>query len=88
MKNKYYFLKKLYKNYVIVFKKKNYYLYKTDKLIIKYFKKKTIINTLESLHINYIIVENLNLNIKEFSDNKYYIYLYKTIILEVLRRDL
>ena len=39
MKNRYYFLKRLYKDYVIVFKKKNYYLYGKDKFI-RYFKKK------------------------------------------------
>lgn len=85
MKNRYFFLKRLYKDCVIVFRKKNYYLYKYN---IKYFKNKTIINTLESLHINYIIVDDLDISIREFSDNKYYSYLYKNIIIEVLRRGL
>ena len=87
MKNRYYFLKRLYKDYVIVFKKKNYYLYGKDKFI-RYLKKNTIINTLENLHINYIIVDNLDIKIKKFNDNKYYLYLYRTILIEVLRRGL
>ena len=87
MKNKYIFLKRIYKEFVIVFKSKNHYqLYGNDILILKYFKIKNIINTLEYYNINYIILDNFDIIKKKvFDNNRYNELLYKYIVIELIR---
>lgn len=79
MITKYYFLKKLYKDYLIIFITKNNKIktYSYDKLLIKY------IN-----NINYICIDNeFNVYIKRRSNNMYYKYLIKEVIIDYLLKQ-
>lgn len=81
IKNRYEIANKYYKNYVIlILIKRKLYIYQDNKLVdFKY------INKLKESHINYIIIDNLEIYKKEYSDNKYQEYYIKyklNIILE------
>ena len=78
IKTRYKFLKRLYKDYILVFIVKGYYyVYYRDVFVLS-FKEKTLIQTLESNHINYIIIDNLTIIKKTlFKDNRYYEFLFK-----------
>ncbi len=73
LKTKYDFLKKLYPNDAIVFlKNKKYYFLYDDLFFTKYFKTKGLIKNLEINHINYIILDNLDIIRRvTFDDNRY-----------------
>lgn len=75
MKNKYYFFKRLYKDYVIIFIDKNNNLKSMfmDTHLIKYIKNDDI---------NYISITNdFEINITTRKNNRYYEYLIKEFIL-------
>ena len=75
MKNKYYFFKRLYKDYVIIFIDKNNNLKSMfmDTHLIKYIKNDDI---------NYICITNdFEINITTRKNNRYYEYLIKEFIL-------
>ncbi len=75
MKNKYYFFKRLYKDYVIIFIDKNNNLKSMfmDTHLIKYIKNNDI---------NYISITNdFEINITTRKNNRYYEYLIKEFIL-------
>lgn len=80
------FLKRMYGDYVVLFSiNKKIYIFDHDQKIIKYFKKGNIIQTLAYYHINYIIIDNLNITDKvEFGDNKYKEFFIKSSLLEFL----
>lgn len=71
--NRYNFAKKYYKDYVILLLIKNkLYTYIDNKLVsFKY------INKLKELHINYVILNNLDVIVKEYEDNNYRLYYLK-----------
>ena len=71
--NRYNFAKKCYKDYVILLLIKNkLYTYIDNKLVsFKY------INNLKKLHINYVILDNLDVIVKEYEDNNYKLYYLK-----------
>ena len=84
LKTKYFFLKKLYPEYVIIFEKnRNYYvLYDDDDVIIYFFRKKLISN-LKRYHINYMIMDHYDVKEKEFFlDNRYQELLLKGILIK------
>ena len=93
---RYYFLKKIYPNHLLLFKtNKNKLGYKSfgyDKYILDGIRNytidmRTIIQRLHKLNINYIIIDNLELiKIYNFENNMYVNYLYKFMCLNVIDR--
>lgn len=82
--NRYDFIKKLYKNYIIFIKKKDkYYTYKIDKQIINnlninYYKK------LDKYKVNYLLINNLDIVLKkEYKTNSYNKHLIICLIKEI-----
>ena len=74
MKNKYWFFKRIYKDYVIVFD--NNISYGIDKELIKYIKCKDI---------NYVIVDReRNIKVIECSNNNYYKYVIREKFIKIL----
>ena len=79
LKTKYIFLKRLYQNDLIIFiKNKKYYYLDNDLLIVRYF------NNLDKYHINYILLDDLDIIFRKvYLDNRYYEYLYKSLLLSI-----
>ena len=73
MKNRYIFFKRLFKDYIIVFKIKDKYTsIEIDKLLIPYLNKN---------NINYVIInEDNNVEIHTFSVNEYDYYVKKILL--------
>ena len=80
MKNRYNMAKLWYNEYVIlIVKKGKLYTYINNKFInFKY------INKLREYHINYIIIDNLDIYIKEYEDNNYNLYYLKYNLTTIL----
>lgn len=80
MKNRYDMAKLWYNEYVIlILKKHKLYTYINNKFInFKY------INKLREYHINYIIIDNLDIYIKEYEDNNYNLYYLKYNLTTIL----
>lgn len=74
MKNKYYFFKRLYKDFVIIFIDKNNKIrsYEVDSMLLKYIKNEDI---------SYVMVSNdFVVNVVSRCNNKYYEYLIKELL--------
>lgn len=74
MKNKYYFFKRLYKDFVIIFidKDNNMRSYEVDSILVKYIKNEDI---------SYVSVTNdFVVNVVSRCNNKYYEYLIKELL--------
>jgi hypothetical protein len=74
MKNKYYFFKRLYKDFVIIFidKDNNMRSYEVDNMLLKYIKNEDI---------SYVMVSNdFVVNVVSRCNNKYYEYLIKELL--------
>ncbi len=74
MKNKYYFFKRLYKDFVIIFidKDNNMRSYEVDSILVKYIKNEDI---------SYVSVTNdFVVDVVSRSNNKYYEYLIKELL--------
>lgn len=74
MKNKYYFFKRLYKDFVIIFIDKDNKLrsYEVDSMLLKYIKNEDI---------SYVMVSNdFVVNVVSRCNNKYYEYLIKELL--------
>ena len=94
MENKYYLLKKLYPNYFILFLNNKNRLglksYEIDKRLLNSFNTKNknkyqFINEIKKLEISYIIVSGIEIiYIKDYGNNNYCLYLYRTIIKNIL----
>lgn len=80
MKNRYNMAKLWYNEYVIlIVKKGKLYTYINNKLVnFKYIKK------LREYHINYIIIDNLDIYKKEYIDNNYNLYYLKYELAHIL----
>ena len=80
MKNRYNMAKLWYNEYVIlIVKKGELYTYINNKLVnFKYIKK------LREYHINYIIIDNLDIYKKEYEDNNYNLYYLKYELAHIL----
>ena len=88
LKTRYDFIKKLYKDYIIIFRKNNYnYIYNYEFLSL-FNDKMSIISKLNKYHINYIILDNMNIiDIINFKDNKYNYYKNRYIIYRIITRE-
>lgn len=74
MKNKYYFFKRLYKDFVIIFidKDNNMRSYEVDNMLLKYIKNEDI---------SYVMVSNdFVVNVVSRCNNKYYEYFIKELL--------
>lgn len=74
MKNKYYFFKRLYKDFVIIFidKDNNIRSYEVDNMLLKYIKNEDI---------SYVMVSNdFVVNVVSRCNNRYYEYLIKELL--------
>lgn len=80
MKNRYNMAKLWYNEYVIlIVKKGKLYTYINNKLVnFKYIRK------LREYHINYIIIDNLDIYKKEYIDNNYNLYYLKYELAHIL----
>jgi hypothetical protein len=77
MKNKYYFFKRLYKDFVIIFidKDNNMRSYEVDNMLLKYIKNEDI---------SYVMVSNdFVVNVVSRCNNKYYEYLIKELLIKI-----
>ena len=77
MKNKYYFFKRLYKDFVIIFIDKDNKLrsYEVDSMLLKYIKNEDI---------SYVMVSNdFVVNVVSRCNNKYYEYLIKELLIKI-----
>ena len=77
MKNKYYFFKRLYKDFVIIFidKDNNMRSYEVDNMLLKYIKNEDI---------SYVSVTNdFVVNVVSRYNNKYYEYLIKELLIKI-----
>lgn len=77
MKNKYYFFKRLYKDFVIIFidKDNNMRSYEVDSILVKYIKNEDI---------SYISVTNdFVVDVVSRSNNRYYEYLIKELLIKI-----
>ena len=81
MKNRYNFARICYNEYVIlILKNKKLYSYNEENKLYNF----KYINKLKELHINYIILDNLDVIKHEYIDNKYKEYYYKYKINKLL----
>ena len=77
MKNKYYFFKRLYKDFVLIFidKDNNMRSYEVDNMLLKYIKNEDI---------SYVMVSNdFVVNVVSRCNNKYYEYLIKELLIKI-----
>ena len=87
MKNRYIFFKRLYKDYLLLFiKKDNLLSFNIDNRIISILSSSSnnILEVLTTNSINYIIVDNLDIiEIKTFTNNSYNLYKKKAYLIAV-----
>ena len=85
MKNRYIFFKRLYKDYLLLFiKKDNLLSFNIDNRIISILSSSSnnILEVLTTNSINYIIVDNLDIiEIKTFTNNSYNLYKKKAYLI-------
>lgn len=81
MKNRFEFIKNIYKDYIIfIVKKDKYYMFGNDALICKHFD--IDVRNVKKININYLILDNLDIiEIKKYDNNLYYEYLIKSLII-------
>lgn len=84
MKNRYLFLKRQYKDYLILFYKKSKVTsYGLDKKLLQFID----INCLDIMNVNYILIdEKNNMDKYDCSDNKYYELLKKYYLNNIINR--
>lgn len=84
--NRYGFTKEVYSNYIILLKRKNrYYSYSMDRKVLDYIKFKDKTYILRRKHINYLILDELDIVEKyEYSDNQLDKYIYLVYMKKVL----
>ena len=93
---RYWFLKKIYPNYLLLFKtnknKLGYRCFEIDKYILDSIRHYSINfniiqSRLDKLNINYMLIDNLSITkIKTFNTNMYNDYMYKCLVLNILDR--
>ena len=94
---RYWFIKKVYPNYLLLFKtsknKLGYRCYGNDKRLLDYFRYyctniNIIIKRLEKNNINYILIDNDTRIIKLYksNNNMYITYLYRSILKDIVLR--
>ena len=91
MKNRYYFAKKLYPEYlVLVIKDKKYYSFESDKKILNYIGFNNKLSVLRNKKINFVVLDDLEIiGMATYDDNNYKKYLYlsgmKDVVTEMKR---
>lgn len=88
LKTRYNFIKRIYKDYIVIFTKNNdNYIYDYEFLFL--FKDKiSIISKLNKYHINYIILDNMKIvDTISFKDNKYNYYKKIYIIYRIITSE-
>ena len=92
MINRYNFTKNVYKDYLIIIRRKNkYYTFSKDKKILNYINFKDKIYVIKKKQITYLVLDNLDIiDITKYDNNNYNKYLYLSyiddILLEIRRR--
>ena len=92
MINRYNFTKNVYKDYLIIIRRKNkYYTFSKDKKILNYINFKDKIYVIKKKQINYLVLDNLDIiDITKYDNNNYNKYLFLSyiddILLEIRRR--
>lgn len=83
--NRYIFTKKVYPDYlVLLLRKQKYCTYGTDKNVLEYIKFKDKTYQLRDYHINYLVLDELDIVEKyEYLDNKLERYLYLINIMKI-----
>lgn len=78
MYNRYSFTKNVYKDYIVLIIRKNkYYSYNKDREVLDYIRFKDKTNILRKRHINYLVLDDLDIIEKyEYVDNKLERYKY------------
>lgn len=78
MYNRYSFTKNVYKDYIVLIIRKNkYYSYNKDREVLDYIRFKDKTNVLRKRHINYLVLDDLDIIEKcEYVDNKLERYNY------------
>ena len=86
IKTRYNFIKNIYNDYIIIYiKNNNYYIYDYEFLFIL---KGKLINKLNKNHINYLIIDNMNIiNKITFNDNKYNYYNIRFMIYKIITKQ-
>ena len=84
--NRYSFTKEVYPNYVVLLVKKNkYYSYSIDRKVLDYIKFKDKTYILRKKHINYLVLDELDIVEKyEYSNNQLDRYIYLVDMKKVL----
>ena len=89
LKTRYYFLKKLYPDYfILMLKKGKNCVFQEEIYLSKSFLSKTLLYHLDTLHINYMVIDNLKIMKKvSFKDNHYMEYLVKGILIDMVKKQ-
>lgn len=84
--NRYVFLKRIYHNYIILFRKNNKLIsYSIDKELLDFLNFKNL-KLLNKLKINYLVIENLTILEKEsFEKNNYELYIKQLELIKIVR---
>ena len=84
--NRYSFTKEVYPNYVVLLVKKNkYYSYSIDRKVLDYIKFKDKTYILRKKHINYLVLDELDIVEKyEYSNNQLDRYIYLVNMKKIL----
>lgn len=84
--NRYSFTKEVYPNYVVLLVKKNkYYSYSIDRKVLDYIKFKDKTYILRKRHINYLVLDELDIVEKyEYSNNQLDRYIYLVDMKKIL----
>ena len=84
--NRYSFTKEVYPNYIVLLVKKNkYYSYSIDRKVLDYIKFKDKTYILRKKHINYLVLDELDIVEKyEYSNNQLDRYIYLVDMKKIL----
>ena len=86
--NRYNFTKKVYPDYIILLiRKEKYVTFDIDLKLIDYLEIDEDLSILDKLHINYIVLDDLEIiDIKKYDDNKYENYCLKMSLNKIIKK--
>ena len=86
--NRYKFTKNIYPDYIVLLTRKNKYItFDIDLKLIDYLEVDEDLTILDKLHINYLVLDDLEIiNIKSYKDNNYDKYCLGLIINKVVKK--
>lgn len=86
MYKRYWFVKQLFKDYLVILKKQNHFIsFNIDNEILDYLVFTDDFSLIDRYHINYIVVDNLEIiNNKSFKNNNYFKYMYLCKLLKII----